>query len=228
MTLGHFQSRTARNALLLILIVCLCPLGSAADGPKTKVVCVGDSITLGEGVKKEENFVSLLGAGNSRWEMVNFGRSGWSTSAYLDRRQQVVAAIPQDTGMILILLGTNDLLDSRGDGTAAKVARQIDRLTDEIHRRVPKAEIVLLTPVNVFPPNLSLRLRRAGFGENSPQRLKLIGSALCDLAKRKGYRCVDLYQTVTAGQTLDGVHPNAAGHRQIKDAILKALASGAG
>jgi lysophospholipase L1-like esterase len=75
----------------------------------------------------------------------------------------------------------------------------------------------------VFPSQLSWRLRWAGFGEKSPQYLKLIGDALRDLAKRKGYRCVDLYQTVTADNTLDGVHPNAAGHRQIKDAILKAL-----
>jgi lysophospholipase L1-like esterase len=198
-------------------------LSSAAGAAKTKIVCLGDSITLGEGVRNEENFISLLGAANPGWETVNDGRSGWSTATYLERKQQVVPAIPENAGIILILLGTNDILHGHADDSVARVSRQMDQLTDLIHKRVPKAEIVLLTPTNVFPSDLSGRLRGAGFGEKSPQDLKLIGNALRDLADRKGYRCVDLYQAVTAGNTLDGVHPNAAGHRQIKDAIVKAL-----
>jgi lysophospholipase L1-like esterase len=216
--------RAVRCRLLLIFVLLLLwPLGCATDASKTKVVCIGDSITLGEGVEKEENFVSLLGAGNSRWETVNRGRSGWSTSAYLDGRQAVISAIPADAGMILVLLGTNDARTDRTEGTAARVARQIDQLTDLIHERASKAEIVLMTPMNLFPANLSERLRRAGYGEESPLYVKLIGDALLDLANRKGYRSVDLYPVVTAGNTVDGVHPNAAGHRQIRDAILKAL-----
>jgi lysophospholipase L1-like esterase len=212
-----------RGRAWIFVLLLVYPLTSAADAPRTKVVCVGDSITLGEGVKQEENFVSLLGAGNSRWKTVNQGRSGWSTSAYLERRQQVLSAIPGDADMVLVLLGTNDILEGRPDATVAKIARQIDQLTDLIHERAPKAEIVLMTPLNVFPINLSERLRRAGFGEQSAQDLKLVGDALRDLAKRKEYRAVDLYPALTASDTLDGVHPNAAGHRHIKDAILKAL-----
>jgi lysophospholipase L1-like esterase len=210
-----------QDALLLIFILLL--LSCAADAAKTTVVCLGDSITLGEGVRKEENFVSLLGAANPRWETVNHGRSGWSTSTYLERKQQFVSAIPENARTILVLLGTNDILYGYTDNSVARVARQMDELTDLIHQRAPTAEIVLLTPINVFPADLSVRLRRAGFGEKSPEYLKRIGDALRDLANRKGYRCVDLYLVVTAGNTLDGVHPNAAGHRQIKDAILKAL-----
>jgi len=211
---------------LFLVVALLLPgsYGCSANAARTKVVCVGDSITRGEGVKQEENFVSLLGAAKSRWETVNQGRSGWSTSTYLNGKQQVISAIPADAGMILILLGTNDILNGHTGDTAAKVARQIDQLTDLIHQRAPKAEIVLMTPVNVFPPHLSERLRRAGFAEESPRYLKLIGDAIRDLANRKGYRLVDLYAAVTADNTLDGVHPDPAGHRQIKDAVLKALA----
>jgi len=216
--------RLLSSALLfLVVLALLCARSSAADAARTKVVCLGDSITLGEGVRSEVNFVSLLAAANSRWQLLNHGRSGWSTATYLERSQQVVSAIPQDTVRILILLGTNDILGADSADAAANVARRMDKLTAAIQQRAPRAEIVLMTPMNVFPSQLSWRLRWAGFGQKSPQRLKLIGAALRDLAMRKGYRCVDLYPVVTDGNTLDGVHPNAAGHRQISDAILNAL-----
>ena len=223
-TLAHLRKDQAAtlSARVVFILLLLCPLGSAANAATTRVVFLGDSITLGEGVRREENFVSLLAAANSQWDTLNQGRSGWSTSMYLERRQQVVSLIPHDVGTILVLLGTNDIRESHSDA-AADVARQMDRLTDLLHRRAPNAEIVLMTPLTVFPSQLSWRLRRAGFDEKSPDHLRLVGSALRDLAKRKGYRCVDLYQAVTAGNTLDGVHPNAAGHRQIRDAILNAL-----
>jgi acyl-CoA thioesterase I len=221
----HDRRRGVVANLHWVLVVV--PLAFALVGcgawKKTKVVCVGDSITLGEGVKSDENFVSLLGAGHSNWATVNQGRSGWSTSTYLARRQATISAIPADADMILVLLGTNDLLGGHTVDIVANVASQIDQLTDLIHQRAPKAEIVLMTPVNIFPRDLSERLRRAGFGEQSPVYLKRMGDALRDLADRKGYRSVDLYSAVSADNTLDGVHPNAAGHRQIKEAILEAL-----
>jgi len=213
------------SVVISCILLLFCPLGCAAGTQATKVVCVGDSITLGEGVKKEENFVSLLAAGRSNWATVNQGRSGWSSSTYLARKQAAIFDIPVDADMILVLLGTNDLLNGHTIDIVVKAASQIDQLTDLIHQRAPKAEIVLMTPVNIFPRDLSERLRRAGFGEQSPRYLKLIGDALRELAKRKSYRTVDLYSAVTPGNTLDGVHPNAAGHRQIKNAIVEALAS---
>ena len=111
-----------------------------ANAATTRVVFLGDSITLGEGVRREENFVSLLAAANSQWDTLNQGRSGWSTSMYLERRQQVISLIPHDVGTILVLLGTNDIREGHTD-SAANVARQMDQLTDLLHRRAPKAEI---------------------------------------------------------------------------------------
>ena len=209
-------------AALVCVLLGGATFGCASDGRHPKVVCIGDSITAGEGVKRRESFVSLL-AGATQWTTLNQGRSGWSTSTYLARRQAVVAAVPADADMVLILLGTNDLLGGHTETTVPNVASHIDQLTDLVHQRAPKAEIVLMTPVSVFPSSLSVRLRQAGFDEQAPLFLKRMGDALRGLARRKGYRAVDLYSAVTADNTLDGVHPNAAGHRQIAEAILGAL-----
>lgn len=197
--------------------------GCAIDGSRANVVCIGDSITLGEGVNGKENFVSLLGASQSGWRMVNLARSGWSTSTYLARRQEVVSAVPPDATLILVLLGTNDVRERATSDIAGAVVRRLDELTDLFGGRAPGAEIVLMAPPNVYPSRLSARLRRAGFDETSPYHLKLVGDGIRQLAIRKRYRYVDLYAVVTDRNTLDGVHPSAAGHRQISNAILSAV-----
>ena len=209
---------------LLGSLLLLAMLNVACDRARITIVCLGDSITEGEGVERSKTFVALLAAGDPSWRTINQGRSGWSSSEYLARKDEVLPAVPADAGVVLLLLGANDIrVDDHAGDIAARVARQIDRLTDLVHERTPKAEIIVMTPTNIFADRLSTRLRTAGFGDQSSSSSERIGSALKDVARRKGYRIVDLYHVVSGDETIDGVHPSAAGHRRIADAILEVL-----
>lgn len=72
-----------------------------------KIVCLGDSLTAGYGVKNSLNWVSLLNeAGPHRW--INAGICGDTTGGMLARLQTDVVA--QTPGAVLLLGGTNDIL----------------------------------------------------------------------------------------------------------------------
>ena len=82
------------------------------------MVCIGASITAGQGVKPSECYVGLLKARaeklNLNLEVIGQGRSGWSTGAYVHNAEKVVEAMPADATIVTILLGTND---TREDGS---------------------------------------------------------------------------------------------------------------
>ena len=201
-----------------------------------KMVCVGASITAGEGVKPTENYVALLAARAAaehvELEVVGQGRSGWSTGAYVydKNRAKIAEAMPADATVITILLGTNDSRETGSPEQVAKVAGEnLAKLIDLYHGRAPDAAIVVVAPTKMYPKILSKRLLAAHYGEEAAANLKQITQAFAAVARQRGLPFIDLSDVPSSpANSIDGVHPNAAGHREIADALWAGLTHATG
>lgn len=194
-----------------------------------KLVCVGASITQGHGVAAGKSYVDRLRAkakaDGIALAVVGEGRGGWTTSDYLAHAKQVVATVPTDTTVIAFELGINDTKwPDRAPAMADKSSANLKRLIHLYHRRVPGAQLVVLSPTACEPDHMSKAVRQAGFGSQTPARLRAVADAYRVLAGQQGWGFVDLAALPTPGHTVDGLHPNPAGHAQIADAVWAALA----
>jgi lysophospholipase L1-like esterase len=190
-----------------------------------KIVFVGDSLTAGFGVDPKDNFVAKLEAMSARATFVGQGRSGWSTLAYLNAIEEVLAAIPVDADVLVIQLGANDLKESgHTDEVVRKTAANMEKLADRFHAKSPRLRLVLMTPGPFFPKALSEMLRDAGYGPQTPEYLAKLRDAFRDVARRRGFGFIDVTEALTdPADTLDGAHPTPQGHAKLAEAIWKQL-----
>ena len=173
-----------------------------------KVICYGDSNTYGYDPRSwlggrygpENRWVDIL-AGKTGWEIQNWGQNGREIP-----RQPV--SCPADTGLLVVMLGTNDLL--QGCTPAAAAGRMEGFLTG---LDLERDRILLVAP----PP--------VTFGEwVQDQRLvdasKEFARRCRDLAARLGVRFADAGDW---GVTLvyDGVHFTEQGHRAFAEGLYK-------
>lgn len=204
----------AVGSLLMLLLAC-------AD-QTTTVVFIGDSLTDGDGVPDDSNFVSLLDFQSEYLNAINQGRSGWSTTAYLkqEHRDEILQSIPAKADVLVIQLGANDLrVHGHSKETIRQTVRNMEQLINILQRRAPDSEIVLMAPTGMEPDRLSQRMKEAGFGAQTNAYLTELSQAYAALAARDGYGFLSLFGLLETGMTLDGAHPTVAGHRVIADYI---------
>ena len=197
--------------------------------PTGTLVCVGASITAGEGAPTPaESYVGRLrerakDAGLAL-TVVNQGRSGWSTVDYLKHADAVVAKMPADATFVTFQLGTNDTRSKDPTNVMAdRAATDLEKLVYLYRAKAPRAAFVVMAPTRFDPTRMAARLGPAGYGERTPERLAAVSRAYAALASRLGLRFVDLSDVPTAGHSVDGLHPDAAGHAQVAGAIWAAL-----
>ena len=223
--------------LLLIAVLIAAPtarLASAAEPaavpPPGKLVCVGDSITAGESVTPDQCYVGRLkakaAAAGVKLDVAADGRSGWTTGDFLAHAKAVVAKVPADATVVTILLGTNDARSADSpEKVADRAADHVTKLIALYHAKAPRATFVLVGPPAVDVARLTPRLRKADYGARTPPALTAIRAAYKAAAERLGARFVDLSAVPSAGHTVDGVHPDPAGHAEIADAVWAALST---
>ena len=181
---------------------------------------------FGWNVLPEQSFAKKLAAKSNSISVIAKGRGGWATTSYLSQIGKVLHALPKDTAIVVIQLGSNDLrMHGHTPQCIEQTTANMGKLADPYQRTVPLAKIYIAAPPNIFPDDLTERLRKAGFGSNSPEYLKILSDSYRRLAEQKGLRFIDLYPVVSPGNTIDGAHPNAAGHAQVADAIWRVLSS---
>jgi acyl-CoA thioesterase-1 len=174
-----------------------------------RIVILGDSLTAGLGLAKEESFPSLLQdhlkAEGHPYEVVNAGVSGDTSAGGLRRLDW---ALEGNVHILIVELGANDGL--RG----LPVEGMKRNLSEIITRAQTRGVTVILTGMEA-PPNYGAAYT-AAFRE-----------AFRDLAGQHNVAFVPFLLEGVAGlrdlNSPDGIHPNPAGARIVERTVWKAL-----
>lgn len=186
------------------------PAADAAAAPaRPRIVFLGDSLTAGLGLPREQAVPSLvqarLDAEGYQYEVVNAGVSGDTSAGGLRRLDW---ALDGDVEILVVELGANDGL--RG----LPVAQMKANLTEIVTRALARGIQVVLTGMEA-PPNYG------------PVYTAEFRRTFRDLADEHEVVFVPFFLEGVAGvaslNTGDGIHPNAAGARVIEQTIWRAL-----
>lgn len=175
-----------------------------------KVICYGDSNTygfdprgwLGGRYGADDRWVDIL-ARRTGWEILNGGLNGREIPSQ-------TPAFPADTDLLMVMLGTNDLLQGR---TPSETAQRMLRFLAGLTAKHDK--ILLIAP----PP--------VAFGAWVQEQRLIDASAELAvqyraLAERLGVRFADA-GAWGVGLAYDGVHFTEQGHRAFAEGIWKEL-----
>jgi acyl-CoA thioesterase-1 len=180
-----------------------------APSSRPRIVFLGDSLTAGYGLAKDESVPSLiqarLKAQGYPHEVVNAGVSGDTSAGGLSRLDW---SLEGDVRILVIELGANDGL--RG----LPVAALKRNLTEIITRAQARGIAVVLTGMEA-PPN---------FGAAYTNEFRQVYR---DLARMPDVTFLPFYLDGVAGHPglniADGIHPNAEGSRIIENAVWRTL-----
>ena len=178
-----------------------------------KIVCYGDSNTygydprsiLGEPYDPENRWVDIL-AERTGWNVFNQGICGQEIP-------QIQTAFPVDTDILIIMLGTNDLLQSRSPESAG---RNMQKFLESVE--LDRNKILLIAPP---PMKLGAWV----------QDLKLISDSIAlaklyqMLALRLGIRFANAGKW-NVSLSYDGVHFTEEGHIAFAEGLINYLNKG--
>ncbi len=199
---------------------------STRGGPigKTKIACIGDSITFGATIKdrgKSSYPAQLQRMLGDKYDVRNFGRNGatllkkgdlpyWTTPQFRD-----ATAFKAD--IVVIKLGTND---SKPQNWKHKkdFASDLRALVEHFGRMDPKPKVFLCKPVPVY---------EARWGINEPVVKGEVIPLVEQVAVALKLPVIDLYSALSEKPAMfpDLIHPNAAGASVMAKTILMALAA---
>ena len=186
---------------------------AAGDAPASsaapRIVFLGDSLTAGLGLRREESVPSLIQARlkseGYHYEVINAGVSGDTSAGGLSRLDW---SLEGDVDVLVVELGAND-------GLRGLPIPQMKRNLDDIISRADARGIEVVLTGMEAPPNYG-----AAYTSEFRQVFR-------DLADDHDVTFVPFFLEGVAGnQALnnpDGIHPNAAGARIIEGTIWRAL-----
>lgn len=185
------------------------PLAAAPARARPRIVFLGDSLTAGYGLERQQSVPSLiqrrLEAEGYDYEVVNQGVSGDTSAGGVSRLEW---ALGGDVRVLVIELGANDGL--RG----VPVESMKRNLDDIITRTKQRGVRVLLTGMEA-PPS------------HGPAYTVEFRQAFRDLARKHDVPFVPFYLEGVAGipalNLSDGIHPNAEGAAIVERTIWASL-----
>lgn len=184
---------------------------SAPSWAQKRLVTLGDSLTEGLGVAKEQAYPALLDkkikADKKNWVVVNAGVSG-STSASGPSRLKWLMKTKID--MLLLALGANDGLRGLSIEATEK------NLGETIEMAQKNGTTVILAGM-LMPPN---------YGKDYTQKFE---SLFKSLAKKYRIQLIPFLLDKVGGESkfnqTDGMHPNEKGHEIIADNVYAQIKS---
>jgi acyl-CoA thioesterase-1 len=185
------------------------PAAPAHEAVRAKVVCLGDSLTIGLGLPIEQSYPSLLqrrlDADGLKYEVVNAGVSGDTSAGGLSRLDW---ALQGDVRILIVALGGNDGLR----GLPPEALKQ--NLAEIIERAQTRGVRVILAGMEA-PPNYG------------PQYLVSFHKVYPALASQYHVPLVPFLLQGVAGvdglNQPDGIHPTAEGARLVADNVWTVL-----
>ncbi|MHB8211250.1 MAG: GDSL-type esterase/lipase family protein [Acidithiobacillus sp.] len=203
---------------------------SLAVAGKIRVACVGDSITYGAGVPQRHTqgwpgeLQQLLGTG---YQVANFGHSGatmlkngalpyWKTPEYQ-------AATSFNPNIVIIMLGTNDANTQNWSKFGSQFTANAEEMIRHFAQLKAHPKIYICTPPPIIHSNYGISeamlirgpipdIYAAGHAMNVP-----VIPVYAELRRFFKTHGADVYYQA------DGVHPNAAGQKQIAQLIFQFL-----
>ena len=195
---------------LLAVLVLVSACGKAKEEPiaaGSVVLALGDSLTEGAGVTKEEAWPNLL-ASRTGWVVINGGVSGDTSGAALRRLPSLLEE--HKPVLVLVTLGGNDML--RRVPQQETVAN-LEKILTLIKEHGAKT-VLLATPNPSLMGAVFQHLSAPDFYQTvaDAQQVPLIEDAIADVISDPQLKG-------------DPLHPNAAGHVLLAEIIFESLKS---
>jgi acyl-CoA thioesterase-1 len=183
----------------------------AQSSKNKKLVIVGDSLTEGYGVSKEQAFPALLEKkiqeAKKNWVVVNAGISGSKTASAEQRVKWVLKSNPD---MIVLALGAND-------GLRGLKVEESEKNLEKAILLAQQAKLKVVLAGLYIPPNYG-----AEYGKNFRQVYER-------LAKKHKLVFIPFLLEGVGGipefNLADGIHPNEKGHEKIAATAFRIIQS---
>jgi len=192
-------------AFLALLAACGKEERETAIPPGSRVLALGDSLTEGLGVKREEAWPALL-ADKTGWDVSNGGVSGDTSEAALKRLPHLLEQ--HEPVLVLVTLGGNDMLRRV---PPQEIIANLEKILVLIKARGAKP-VLLSIPQPSLAGAVFQNLSAPGFYRElaAAQQVPLIEDAVPDVLSDPQLKS-------------DQVHPNAAGHALLAETIFGEL-----
>ena len=182
---------------------------TSAPADRPRIVFLGDSLTAGLGLPREQSVPSLiqarLNSAGYQYEVINAGVSGDTSAGGLSRLDW---SLEGDVDVLVIELGAND-------GLRGLPPAQMKKNLDEIITRAKRRGITVVLTGMEAPPNYG------------PLYTSEFREVFSDLADDHDVSFVPFFLEGVAGITKlnqrDGIHPNAEGARLVEALIWRTL-----
>ncbi|WP_049728864.1 GDSL-type esterase/lipase family protein [Dorea sp. D27] len=176
-----------------------------------RIVCLGDSLTYGYGVKRASVWTALASRAMTGYEIINKGISGDTAGGMLSRFDTDVAGNRAD--MAFVMGGSNDIFFS---GSVPEAKSNMAALVfRSLHHGIRP---IVGVPLPVYEPGLAKVWETYASGEAVKRRLEEYRKWLLQFGGSFGVPVVDFWECVPADSDgldafyLDGIHPSEEGH----------------
>lgn len=208
---------------LLILTGCMTsPTPTSSNSQSWRYVALGDSYTIGEGVREADRWpnqlVKRLQADDITIELVaNPGRTGWTTQQLIDHELPVLAE--SDADLVTILIGVNDYVQGVSQ---EQFQANLETIIQYTLQHVSTDQIILVTI-----PDFSVTPAGAGFGDPEQIHADLLkfNQVIQAVGTANNIAVVDIFDLSSADTVTDGLHPSATQYKTWVDRIYPVINS---
>lgn len=181
-----------------------------------KLICIGDSLTFGYGVRSSQRWTRLC-AQETGWEIVNEGISGDTTGGMLVRLRALLAErdICVQRPLVLLMGGANDIFFSGTDtGARANMGAMLNQLLSlGVHTMIG-------IPTPICAENAPPAWAAVVDFRSAERQLEQYCAWLRHFSKCFGAECIDFRADFFGPNgrlkrelLLDGLHPTPEGHQ---------------
>lgn len=234
------RKKTVKMVILVIVLVLLA-VGAVLFGTVHKmlypdvmitgngekmVLCIGDSITYGQGVLKSretESYPALLAEYlGADYQVRNYGLCNRTLLA--EGEMPYVAedfaeeSLEEDADIVIIMLGTND--SKKKNWNAEKYEEEYINFVKNYQNMESAPDVYIMMPPAVFA-----EVKDEGDCDDAVVREEVV-PIVSRVAEETGAGLIDLYSLTESHPEwfADGLHPNADGNRAIAETIYGQLA----